>query len=284
MTIVGVAAIAWGAMLAPASAEDSNVTDAEETTTTTVPASSTTSTTAVPVTTTSSTSTTSTTVVPTTTTTLPLTPGDPDNDGASNEPHVDFFDDGAFADQDPTIAVLNANNDDSVVVYLDVENNEQLRKVTWNGTRQAGNIAMPNGYVSFEVVNLSGPVDVVSIWDDKNPKAHALYKGAGTSFAPFATTETHFEGGVSIFEHRIVDGGAGDADKAVNGTIVDPIGPGFVNLVASNTTTTLRATIARTGSDTTLPAFSGFAAVLLGVILLAIAWKPRGGHYLFDRA
>ncbi len=273
-TVAGAAAIAWGAVLAPASADDAPVQTAETASTSSSSTSTTTST---------STTSTSTTIAPTTSTTAVTTPGDPDGDGVSNEPAVDFFDTGVTADQDPTTAIIGQGND-AVIIGLDVEGNEELRSVQLNTAKQAGNVTLPNGFVSFRVVNATTPVDVITLWADKDVKAHQLFKGTASAMTPFPMKDKDFDNGVAAFVHTITDGGAGDSDGAKNGTIVDPVGPGYVNAAAVTTTTAKRnGALPRTGGDMTLPAASGFVAIIVGVLLLGLAWKPNGAHYTFNK-
>ena len=279
LAIAGTSAIVWGAVfgLSPAKAEDGQPQAAD--TTTTLDPSSTTS------------STTSTTVAPTTTTSAPsgsttttvVTSGDPDGDGVSNEPAVDLFDDGVTADQDPTVAVIPTGANEGVIVALDTDGNEELRNVAWSNPGKIGTIALPSGVVSFNIVNANGPVDVVVDFPDKNTAAHTLYKGTSSTMTAFTTTDHDFSDGEATFMYTVTDGGNGDADHAANGTIVDPVGPGFVQAASTTPTTARTSTIVRTGTDVGKPTVAGIAALVIGALMLAVAWKPRGAHFRFNR-
>ncbi|MBA2608576.1 MAG: hypothetical protein H0U92_06540 [Actinobacteria bacterium] len=283
LSLIGALAIGWGfAFALPASAANSDVQQqADDSTATTSSTSTSTSTTLATTTTTS--------IPATTTTTVPATPGDPDNDGASNEPPLDLFDTGVTADRDPTVALLDTTADDGVAIILDIADDdpEQLRNVRWTNTASVGNIATPNGLVSFSVVNVTSPVDVITVWKDV-PAARTLYKGSATALAPFATTDTDFSDGAAAFSYTLVDGGSGDQDRAANGVIVDPVAMGFVRpapVSDTTTTTTTKKTkvLARTGNDVGIPTAAGAAAVVLGAAMLAVAWKPVGSHFNFDK-
>lgn len=280
--MTGAAAIAWGSIfgLQPASAQDGSVTAQVDETT-----SSTTSTTDAPTTTTTA-AVTTTTAAPVTTTSVPGTPGDPDGDGAANEPALDLLDTGITVDRDPTVALIDVSDVDGVLIALDIDEGapQKIRNAKWNAARSIGNVALPSGYASFDVINAAGPIDVVTIWSDRDVKARTLFKGTSSSMKAFAVKDADFSDGVASFVHTIQDGGAGDIDGVVNGTIVDPVGPGYVTAAPATTATTVKkGTLVRTGTDMSVPAATGVIAIVAGAALLAIAWKPRGSHFLFDR-
>ncbi|MDP1795188.1 MAG: LPXTG cell wall anchor domain-containing protein [Acidimicrobiales bacterium] len=62
------------------------------------------------------------------------------------------------------------------------------------------------------------------------------------------------------------------------------VGPGYLTAAATATTVRRASTLPRTGTDMSAPALGGVVAILVGASLLAVAWKPRGAHYSFDRS
>ncbi|MEY2398920.1 MAG: hypothetical protein QOJ00_2094 [Actinomycetota bacterium] len=281
LSAVGAAAIGWGLVFALPASADTGVDQQAETTTSTTTSSTSTSTTST------STTSTSTTVAPTTTTTAPTTPGDPDGDGAANEPAVDLFGTGTTADHDPTVALLDTAADNGIAIVLDIAENdpEQLRDVRWSNAASVGDVQTPNGVAAFRVVNVSGAVDVITVWKDV-PAARSLYKGSATALAPFPTTHTDFSDGAAEFDYTLRDGGAGDQDHATNGVIVDPVAMGYVRAGAPATTSTTvkhAKVLARTGGNVGVPTAAGALAVVAGAALLAVAWKPAGNHFNFDK-
>jgi hypothetical protein len=253
------------------------------TTSTTIPGATTTTTTIGGTTTTTSTSSTSTT----TSTTIVTTPGDPDGDGAANEfADRDADGDGRMDDHDPTVVFFDTPDGP---LALAIKGSGEFRKVRHDPVHAVGNIATPNGLMSFEVVNAPGKATVVGAWARRESPADALYKGSATGLNVYPTVYEDFSDDVIIgVEYDVTDGGAGDLDGTANGTIVDPVAPGY-EMAATATTATptggtgtdvLGSTLARTGISPALPGVTGALLIALGALLVAIAAKPKGLHFL----
>lgn len=262
-----------------ASGATTTTTTVDSGTTTTTAVGETTSTTAVTSTSTSS-STTSTTVV--------TTPSDPDGDGMANEAPVDLNDNGVNDDHDPTVIAYESPLGRVAALIVD---GGQFRSASFDATQSVGNVATPNGLLSYSVIGGGGRAVVAVAWERTVTNALSLYKGSISSLSPYPVVADESDDEVIAVAFEIRDGAAGDIDGVTNGVIVDPVAPGYA---IANVATTLAsaggsntnvqgAVLARTGTNPVLPGVGGALLITLGALLVGIAAKPKGAHYAFNQ-
>lgn len=132
----------------------------------------------------------------------------------------------------------------------------------------------PVGLADFSIdcVNPGDTVDIKIYYDDlydtSDWVARKYIDGAFTTI-PDATFGTATVGSetVSTLSYSITDGGELDADGTINGTIVDPAGPGAVAAAIddeTNETSEEAETLVDTGQNTVLQFFVGLLVIVLG--------------------
>lgn len=100
------------------------------------------------------------------------------------------------------------------------------------------NMTYPVGFFGFSVNVSNGATATFTFTLPSGTSANTYVKCVGSSCAPLATAQASADGKTISFS--ITDGGVGDADGSVNGTIVDPGAPAFNPTIvpASAATTT----------------------------------------------
>jgi predicted outer membrane repeat protein len=117
------------------------------------------------------------------------------------------------------------------------------------------------GLVSYAAATCTGAITLTYTFPDVLPPSSVLWKYGRTAATP---TPHWYEMPATISGNTVVvtiaDGGLGDDDLAVNGTIVDPSGVGI---------------LAAQGMAAPIPAVGWPAMVVLALLMMAIAWRAR---------
>jgi hypothetical protein len=204
----------------------------------------------------------------------------------ANEAPVDLNENGVNDDHDPTVIAYESPLGRVAALIVD---GGQFRNASFDATQSVGNVATPNGLLSYSVTG--GRAVIAAAWERSDSGALALYKGSISSLSPYPVIADESDDQVIAVAFEIRDGAAGDLDGATNGVIVDPVAPGYA---IANTATTLAsaggantnvqgAVLARTGTSTVLPGVGGALLIALGALLVGIAAKPKGAHYVFNQ-
>jgi hypothetical protein len=170
-----------------------------------------------------------------------------DGDGVDEDPVVDGNGDGTPDAQQPNVTTLPAGTGGGAVTIAAPDATYALGAVSASAVPGSPALppgaVLPIGLVNFEVHLPNGvttaDVDVYTPAGTNPSSWFKLQHGAWSNFTSNATFS-----GDKVTLH-LVDGGAGDADGAVNGVIVDPSGPGVNH---APTATTDSATVVEDGS------------------------------------